>query len=234
MLLSYSTPSLQPMSLRAILFDLDGTLVNTDPVHFKIWHQMLLEAMGRSIDHAFFNTRISGRLNDLILQEFFPNWTAEQAKAFAVKKEALFREKAGELTRMPGLTAFLEWIAEQGLQQALVTNAPRPNVDFMLNVLRLSDAFPVLIVGEEAPAAKPDPAPYQMALKALEISVEEAIVFEDSPAGLRSAVGAGIYTVGVASCHPSESLYQLGASLVINDFTDPKLHKMLEARYSFE
>jgi beta-phosphoglucomutase-like phosphatase (HAD superfamily) len=93
----------------------------------------------------------------------------------------------------------------------------------VLRALRLDEAFEPLILAEDVGVGKPDPAPYKAALAALDLRPEQAIAFEDSPAGLTSAVAAGIPTVGIASTHDPAKLTALGARIVARDFTDPKL-----------
>jgi beta-phosphoglucomutase len=212
--------------LKAILFDLDGTLANTDPLHYQTW-QDILRDYGLEIDRAFYQARISGRLNPLIIQDLLPQLSFEAGKQLADDKEARFREIALSLTPMPGLLDLLAWIDTQGLKKAVVTNAPRDNVKFMLKVLRLADSFDAVVLGEDATAGKPDPACYKLVLNQLNISAREAIAFEDSPSGIRSSVGAGIYTIGVASTHDSNILSAVGAAMVIPDFEEQRLWQLL-------
>ena len=214
--------------LAAILFDLDGTLANTDPIHFLTW-QELLRTYDLEIDETFYKTRISGRLNPVIVQDILPQLTASEGKRVADEKEAHFRRLATELQCLPGLSDVIAWTDECRLQRALVTNAPRANAEFMLEVLELIEIFPQVILAEDAPAGKPDPAPYLLALSRLGVKPEEALAFEDSPSGIRSAVAAGIYTVGIASTHPSQNLFDAGATMVIPDFTDSQLWSFLRS-----
>ena len=215
--------------LAAILFDLDGTLVNTDPLHYKAW-QEILRNYGVEIDEAFYNKRISGRLNPVIIQDILPQLSSEESQQFAEEKEARFRELALELKPLPGLLDVLAWTDKCELKRAVVTNAPRKNAHFMLRALGLTDVFPTTILAEEAEAGKPDPAPYNLALRSLGITPESAIAFEDSPSGIRSAVGAGICTIAIASTHNSESLRACGAEIVVPDFTAPLLWSWLHSR----
>jgi beta-phosphoglucomutase len=208
--------------LKAILFDLDGTLANTDPLHFKIW-QELLQEQGIDMDHDAYKAQISGRQNPEIIQDLLPHLSTEESERFADYKEQLFREQAEDLKPLAGFLELLEWIEKQPLKTAVVTNAPRQNAYFMLKALNLKERFKTVVLGEEMTAGKPDPAPYQFCLKQLNIQPSEAIVFEDSPSGIRSAIGAGIDTIGVASTHDPEQLKQLGVSLVINDFNNSEM-----------
>ncbi|MEM6592945.1 MAG: HAD-IA family hydrolase, partial [Cyanobacteria bacterium P01_C01_bin.73] len=130
---------------------------------------------------------------------------------------------ASQLQRLAGLDALLDWIEHQGLKKAVVTNAPRPNAEFMLKTLNLWAVFDPVIIAEELPRAKPDPLPYQHALKQLNLQPENAIVFEDSASGIKAAVAAQIPTIGIATTHAPTDLYALGVELVIQDFTDPRL-----------
>lgn len=209
--------------LQAILFDLDGTLANTDPIHFLIWRR-LLQDYGLDIDEPFYQEHISGRLNSDIVQDLLPQLSPAEMEQFSLDKEACFRETAqGQLRPLPGLPPLIEWMQRRGMRSAVVTNAPRPNAEFMLQTLKLDQTFDVVIMSGDLPVGKPDPLPYQEALRQLDLTPEQVVVFEDSPSGLRAAVAAGILTIGIASTHPPEKLYELGAKLVVADFTDERL-----------
>lgn len=214
--------------LTAVLFDLDGTLANTDPLHYQNWQEILRD-YGLEIDETFYKARISGRLNPLIVQDLLPQLSFEAGQQLADYKEARFREIGLSLTPLAGLLDLLAWIDTQGLKKAVVTNAPRENVKFLLEVLKLTDSFDTVVIAEEATAGKPDPAPYKLALHQLGISPEEAIAFEDSCSGIHAAVGAGIYTIGVASTHDPKVLLEAGAAMMIPDFTDKQLWFLLDS-----
>lgn len=212
--------------LTAILFDLDGTLVNTDPLHYQTW-QDVLRNYGLEIDQAFYNARISGRLNPVIIQDLLPHLSVEEGIQLADYKEARFREIGSNLAPLAGLPDVLAWSKRHNLKQAVVTNAPRKNVDFVLKVLELTDIFDAVVLAEEVTAGKPDPASYKFVLSQLGISKEAAIAFEDSPSGIEAAVAAGIYTIGVASTHNPQHLLEAGAAIAISDFQDSQLWELL-------
>lgn len=212
--------------LAAILFDLDGTLVNSDPIHYKAWQEILRD-YGIEIDEAFYKRHISGRINPLIVQDILPQMSLEEGQRFAEGKEVRFRELALELQPVAGLSDVLAWIDKCGLKRAVVTNAPRENAHFMLKILGLTDVFATVILAEDAEAGKPHPAPYQMALRSLNITPESAIAFEDSPSGICSAVGAGICTIGIASTHNPDELCEAGAKIAVPDFTSKLLWSWL-------
>lgn len=215
--------------LAAILFDLDGTLANTDPLHFALWQEMLAE-FGLQIDLAFYQKNISGRVNEEILQAILPQLSLAEGLKFAEKKEKRYRESAPTLSPTPGLAKLLQWIEQNELKQAVVTNAPRNNAIHTLEALQLTNTFPTVILAEDATAGKPDPAPYQMALNLLEVDSKNSLAFEDSTTGIRSAVAAGIYTLGVTSTHSAETLLNAGASMTLADFDDEKLWSLLRQK----
>ena len=218
--------------LQAVIFDLDGTLANTDPIHIQVWRD-ILEPHGYTVDEEFFKANISGRLNEHLIKELLPQLSPEEGEQLAIDKEAWFRDRAANaLTRMPGFDELYDWIKAHALPTAVVTNAPRANAEFVLQILELATAFDYLLIAGELPRSKPDPLPYQTALERLGVAAASAVVFEDSKTGIQSAVSAQIPTVGVASTHDPQVLYGYGASLVVDRFDDARLQQLglLQAR----
>ncbi|GAB4543126.1 MAG: HAD-IA family hydrolase [Pleurocapsa sp.] len=215
--------------LAAILFDLDGTLANTDPIHFAVW-QDILTRYDLEIDRPFYQERISGRTNSKIVQDILPQLSLEEAWHLATEKEESYRRLAGSLQPMPGLKRVIKFIDTASIKRAVVTNAPRDNARHMLNILQLNNVFPLVILAEDAPPGKPHPAPYELALTRLGVNHQDAIAFEDTASGIVSAVTAGIYTIGVASTHSPEHLTAAGANMVIDDFNNQKLWELLEKK----
>ena len=215
--------------LKALLFDLDGTLAETDSVHHPTWAD-LLKPHGYDIDWAFYQERISGRLNPDIVAELLPDLSDEEGRAMIEEKEADFRERAVALEPLPGLVDFIGMGKGLGLEVALVTNAPKENVLAVLRALGLDEAFETVILADDVGIGKPDPAPYRAALSGLGVSAGESLAFEDSPSGIASSIGAGIPTVGVASTHDPEKLGRLGVDLVVHDFTAPELVALVRGR----
>ncbi len=211
---------------RALLFDLDGTLAETDSLHLPTWVDVL-RPHGIEVDEAFYKENISGRSTGEIVRELLPDLSKDEGREIGNAKEASFRERAGELEPLPGLLDFLEEAGESGLKTALVTNAPEENVEAILLALGLGEFFDEVVLSDEVGPVKPDPAPYRAALDRLGISSEAAVAFEDSTSGISSAVGAGIPTVGIASTQDPETLRRAGAFMVAKDFTDPQLREFI-------
>ncbi|MEX2501867.1 MAG: HAD-IA family hydrolase [Trueperaceae bacterium] len=210
--------------LRALLFDLDGTLAHTDDLHFLAFRRALAQH-GVDLDEAGYQERVWGRHNPVIAADLLPHLPAAERAAFSDAKEAAFRAATDGLAPMPGAPTFVRAARRAGLATALVTNAPRANAEHLLRAVGLSDAFNVVVIGDEAAAAKPDPAPYRDALQRLTVTAEEALAFEDSPSGIRSAAGAGVAVVGIASTQAEHDLLAAGASWAARDFADPVLRE---------
>lgn len=211
-------------TVRGLLFDIDGTLTDSDPLHFLAFQEILSEVGfngGEPIDEAFFSSRISGRHNPEIAADLFPDWPVERHVEFYTDKEQRFRDMAAsKLQRTSGLTEWIAWLRSRGVRMAAVTNAPRANTELMLSALGLDKEFEVVVLGEECPRAKPYPDPYLRAMELIGVSPQESLVVEDSPAGLRAAVAAGVPAVGITTGQPGEVLVDAGACILIESFHD--------------
>jgi HAD superfamily hydrolase (TIGR01509 family) len=214
----------------ALLFDLDGTLTDTDSLHFEAYRR-LLAPHAIAITHADYKSRIMGATNAAIMSWLFPDRPVAEHVALADEKERLFRAMAGDMTRTPGLSALLDWAAAHAVKTAVVTNAPRANAEMMLAALGLDARFPVLVIGDELARGKPDPLPYATALARLGARAETALAFEDSRSGIAAARGAGLFTFGLTTGLDADSLHAAGANAAIRDFADPLLLESLRSRF---
>ena len=215
-----------PPRPRAVLFDIDGTLFHSDPLHLRAFQRILAEEGyngGVPIDEAFFMEMISGRQNKLICRDLFPDWDAARSERFSDRKEAMFREMSaadGGLAPIAGLVDFMGEIDTCGVRKAAVTNAPRRNAESMLDGIGRRDWFDALVIGDECARAKPDPMPYLIAAKQLGVPIDECVVVEDSPSGASAGVAAGAFVVGILSSQTPEALTDAGCDALIHDYND--------------
>src|SRR5215217_7108184 len=218
-----STWSSTPVSglYRALLFDLDGTIAETDSLHLPTWVDAL-QPYGVEVDEEFYRDRISGRNTAEIVRELLPDLTDEEERSIGDAKEASFRERASELKPLPGLVDFVQRGREWGMRIALVTNAPEENVQTILLALELRNFFDTVVLADEVEAVKPDPSPYRAALDKTGIAAEEALAFEDSVSGISSSVVAGVPTVGITSSQDPQKLLAAGAFMTAEDFNYPQ------------
>jgi beta-phosphoglucomutase len=207
------------MSRIGLLFDLDGTLVDTDHLHHGAFVAVLAER-GREMPLDEYRAHIMGQANEAILARYFPG----EDRVVLERKEAMFRASlAARVEPVAGIHALLDWAEATGAGCAVVTNAPRDNAVAMLAAAGLADRLPTVVIGDECARPKPDPDPYRAAMRALGVTPSRAVAFEDSRSGLRAARGAGAHVFGLATGLPPAALLAAGAHAAIADFTDPAL-----------
>jgi beta-phosphoglucomutase len=212
------------MSRIALLFDLDGTLVDTDHLHHGAFAAIMAER-GRDLTLDEYRTHIMGHPNDAILARFFPG----EDMAVLERKEAMFRASlAASVEPVAGIHALLDWAEGNDAGCAVVTNAPRDNAVAMLAAASLAHRLPTVIIGDECARPKPDPEPYRAAMRALGATPSRAVAFEDSRSGLRAARDAGAHVFGLTTGLAREALLDAGAHDTIGDFTAPALWAQLE------
>ncbi|RYH12021.1 HAD family phosphatase [Tropicimonas sp. IMCC6043] len=209
----------------ALLFDLDGTLIDSDKIHYEVFVD-LLEPRGVKIDAEFYRAHIHGKLNHDIFSELCPG---EDPDWWDKHKEAEYRRRLGPAyPPIAGTTEILDLADAMGWPKAVVTNAPRDNGEAVLEALGLAQRFDTLVIGAECARAKPDPAPYAEGLRRLGATAETSLAFEDSPSGIRSAVAAGLKTIGLRTMLDDAELHALGCAATIADYRDPALADHIE------
>ena len=210
----------------ALLFDLDGVLVHSMPLHTQAWQQYLTE-LGITVPHI--EQTMHGKRNPELVREWLGSGLAEdEVLRHGAEKERLFRKlmlAAGpHLFRVPGITDFLE--RYRSLPKAIGSNAEAANIDFILDQLDLRRFFNVIVHGEEVARPKPFPDIYLLAAQRLHAEPERCIVFEDSPTGVEAARAAGMRVVAVETT-PAEFP---DVDLRIRDFLDPQLEPWMQAQ----
>lgn len=216
------------MALCALLFDLDGTLIDTDELHLNAYNQ-LLARWGRSMDIGYYKAHVMGFPDDMIFGGLFPDTPTAQYASMAAEKEAMFRAQLVETIPVAGTLRILDHAQETGLRTAVVTNAPRENAMAMLTGLGILDRFETIVIGGELARGKPHPMPYLTALELLGVTADQALAFEDSLAGVQSASAAGIHTFGMLSGLDEGQLRAAGARDIIRDFNGDALWRHLES-----
>ncbi|WP_112663765.1 HAD family hydrolase [Microvirga flavescens] len=215
--------------LKALIFDMDGTLVHSDPVHLRAFAEVLAPE-GVAVNDEIYRSKIIGNTNPSIFASLLPHRTVAEHEEFADRKEAAFRRLASDLEPLDGLIDLLDWAEQRAIKVALVTNAPLLNAEHMLDMLDVSHRFGVKVTIEQVVRGKPDPLPYLTALERLGLAPEQAIAFEDSPSGMRAAKGAGLFSFGVLTGLTAEEMNAVGADHTIHTFRDKALWDVLERR----
>ena len=216
--------------MTALLFDLDGTLIDSDPDHLVAF-QEVFAPHGIALDRALYATHIMGASNAMIGDRFLAHLPAAERAALFEAKEAAFRERMGAAaTPTLGAVELLAFAAERGLPCAVVTNAPRANAEKALTALGLAERLPLVVIGGELARAKPDPLPYLTALELIGASAEKSVAFEDSLSGVQAAVAAGLAVVGITTGLSAERLLAAGAVFAAQDFRDPRIYELIATK----
>ena len=149
----------------ALLFDLDGTMLVSDPIHEAVFREIWIER-GLPTPDGFYVDQIHGRQNQDIFREFLPD--EPDVQGLHERKEAMFRERLPKpYPGMPGVADLVRLSQRKGWKRAIVTNAMRKNADAMLEAIGLRDAFECIVIGEECSKGKPAPEPYLEAMRQL-------------------------------------------------------------------
>jgi len=213
----------------ALLFDLDGTLVDTDHVHLAAF-QSAFAPYGVALDRARYNADILGASNELIGRQFLPHLSLEERARILDAKEAAYRAGVGAVDATLGLVELLDYSDARGVARAVVTNAPRANADLILAALGLRERLPLVICGPELSRGKPDPLPYLTGLERTGAVARNSVAFEDSLSGVRAAVAAGIAVIGLTTSLSEARLMAAGAAFAVDDFRDDRVYQLIERR----
>ncbi len=187
-----------PSSQVALIFDLDGVIVDSMPLHTEAWEIYLAR---HGVEAQSVPERMHGRRNDEIVRDFFgPGLSAEDAFRHGAAKEALYRELMAprlEEFLIPGVRQFLEDHSRTPL--GVASNAEPQNVSFVLEGAGLTPLFKAIIDGHQVERPKPFPDVFLKAAAALGVPPQRCIIFEDSPAGIEAARAAGARVVAVTT-----------------------------------
>ncbi|TAM84009.1 MAG: HAD family phosphatase [Acidobacteria bacterium] len=210
----------------AVIFDMDGVLVDSNPYHLAKWVDFL--------NHHKIAYReedlpelILGKRNDTAFRYFLgPNLTPEESKRMSEELEETFRRVFKPYAKpLPGLDRLIKECHAAGVPMAVASSAVRTNIEFVVDALGYRPYFSTMVSGDDVRHAKPDPEIYLKAAGQLGIDPTDAVGFEDSYVGIGAVKNAGMKCVAVASTFPFEKLVPL-ADLVIPTFEDINLEKL--------
>jgi HAD superfamily hydrolase (TIGR01509 family) len=216
-----------PRSGQALLFDIDGTLADTDALHLEAFNQVL-GPRGHSFDHVRFARELQGFSNASIGERFLEHETPQRRATIMGEKEAAFRKLvSGQIQPVPGLMTLLALADDADIPMVAVTNAPRLNAEMLLSGLGIGHRFKALVIGDELAHGKPHPMPYLEGLRAVSAAPNLSLAFEDSRSGIQSASAAGIATIGIRTSLSHADMVAAGAVTTARSFDDPELVKLV-------
>jgi beta-phosphoglucomutase len=206
----------------AVIWDVDGTLVDTAELHFCAWVELCRE-LGRDFTRADFAATF-GRRNPEIIRHLFGDRFDDDAIAdLGNRKEELYKAAARQgVSLLPGARELLEGLHTAGFRQAIGSSAPRGNIDLIMEMTGTARFFDAISSAEDTSRGKPDPQVFLVAAGKLGVPPQRCTVVEDAIAGVQAAKAGGMKCVGVTFVghHPDESLRRAGADLVVKTLAE--------------
>jgi len=185
---------------RAVLWDLDGTLVDSGDYHWRSWRDTMA-VEGQPLTYQQFLDSF-GQRNDRILT----GWLGRDASPSLIArigdaKEALYREFARSegLVALPGAEQWVKRLHADGWRQAIASSAPRANVEVMVEAVGIAGYLQALVAAEDVTVGKPDPQVFLTAAARLGVPARRCVVVEDAPAGVEAARAGGMRSIGVSA-----------------------------------
>lgn len=203
--------------VEAILFDMDGVVVDNLPYHVDAW-LLFCEKNHIPLTKEIFYKELNGMNSKDTFEWFYKRtMSREEVEVLEEQKELLYREfYRPHLKAANGLVDFLEKVRSIGIKTALATSAGTGNIDFTIDGIGLRDQFDVIVGGAEVSKGKPNPEIYLLAAQKLGVNPVNCWVIEDSMQGIKSGQAAGCQVIGITTSHTAEELSH--TAIQSNDF----------------
>lgn len=208
--------------MNAVIWDVDGTLVDTAELHFQAWLDFARE-MGKPFTRADFAATFGWRNAEILPKLFGPGFSEDQLAEMGERKEVLYRQEARKgLELLPGVRSLLEGLKAAGFHQAIGSSAPRANLDLLQEVTATAPFFGAVVGSEDTQRGKPAPDVFLIAAERLGVAPGRCLVLEDAPAGVQAARAAGMKCIGVTFVghHSDTLLRQSGADRVVRSLEE--------------
>ena len=217
------------MATPAIIWDVDGTLVDTADQHFRAWTRLASE-IGRPFTRADFAATFGMRNPDIIRRLFLPDADDARCSELGGRKEDLYRASVRDegAALLPGAARLLAAFAAAGWPQAVGSSAPPGNLDLLLGRTGTRGYFGAVVTGDDVRRGKPDPEVFLAAAAKLGADPRRCVVFEDAVAGVAAARAGGMRCVAVTFVghHPADKLRAAGADLVVGSLDEVSVDRV--------
>lgn len=206
---------------QAILFDLDGVIVNSEPLHDRARWDVLAH-YGIDVPPEA-DATFKGKTTEEVFAHIARMYADGRigAEELIAQKQDRYRTMAAEaLEPIPGALAFIKRLARLDVRLGLTTSATKVNQRLAFDRFGLDAYFGAVVTAEDITRGKPDPEPYRLAAERLGVAPARCLVIEDSVAGIQSAKGAGCTAAGLTTSFSAPELLEAGADVVVADFEE--------------
>ncbi|MEP6616236.1 MAG: HAD family phosphatase [Ginsengibacter sp.] len=221
---NYLENLLNKMNTKAVIFDLDGTLIDNNSFHLISWKRYIKKT-GRDISEEEYKKYINGRTNkDAVEYIYGKKMSDEEALQYTLEKEEIYRNLYKPVIKpIAGLVDFLQHLQQLGIPMAIATSGIQVNIDFMFDNIPIKKYFKVVVNSADIKHGKPDPEIYLKTASMLGFSPKQCLVFEDSMVGIQAAKAARMKVVAIATTHPREELKD--ANMIIENYKPESFFK---------
>ena len=209
--------------IKGIIFDMDGTIVDSLPYHYEAWKIFFNENKVENFSEKLNEYKGGGTL-DLMRTVYGNQYSKKELKKMSEDKEKIFRKiYKGEIKQILGFKKFLDELKSKDIMVGLASNAIRKNVSMIINELEIYDHFDSIICGDEVINGKPNPEMFNETIDRFNINKDECLIFEDSLEGVLAAKNSGVKVIGITSSSSNKVLKDAGCVMSISDYLDFKL-----------
>ena len=203
---------------KGIIFDMDGTIVDSLPYHYKAWKIFFKENKVENFSKKLKDYKGGGTL-DLMTAVYGDKYSRKELKIMTDDKEIIFREiYKNNVVPILGFMDMFELIKSKNILVGLASNAIRKNVKMILSELKIYEKFDSIICGDEVKKGKPDPEMFDETVDRFNLKKEECLIFEDSVEGVSAAVNSRVDVVGITSSTSGEILIDKGCITTIDNY----------------
>jgi beta-phosphoglucomutase family hydrolase len=200
--------------LEAVLWDMDGVIVDTADYHYRAWRDVFKER-GVAFSKADFMRHFGQRHDTIIKSALGDGLSPEEINAIAEKKQALYRRRVSKnIVPLPGAVELIKLLNKNKIKTAIASSAVKKNIDVILRGLDIKNSFQAIVFGTEVAEGKPSPQIFQLAADKLDVKPASCVVIEDAIAGVAAAKRAGMKCIAVTNSHPEIKLKN--ADLIVN------------------
>jgi beta-phosphoglucomutase len=205
----------EPLSEYAVLWDMDGVLVDSGDLHRRAWRRFLA-AQGKPVSDEIFEQGF-GRPNEQVLPAYFGDLPETEIRRLSEEKEACYRDlvRAEGASSTPGALIWMARFARAGMLQAIATSGPRANAELIVERMGLRPYLSAIITSEDVARGKPHPDVFLCTAARIGIPPSRCLVIEDSVHGVRAARAAGMRCLAIETTHAANELGD--ADLVLPD-----------------